>query len=129
MASMLVIDDDQIIRKMMQAFFTAKGFNVTVAKDGREGIEKFKVGTYDVVVTDLMMPDVHGYQVIDFIKGSKKGKTTPVVLLTADRNEPELDQYDRSGFEDDYLAKPFDMPILEGKVKSVIREFRERGED
>lgn len=126
MPTMLVIDDDPIIRKMVQAYFGAKGFTVTSAKDGKEGVDRFKTGPYDIVITDLMMPEMHGYQVIDIIKSTKRGKNTPTILLTADRNEPELDQYDRHGFEDDYLAKPFDIPILEAKVRDVLKEFRER---
>ncbi len=129
MSRMLIIDDDPVIRKMGQAYFTAKGHNVITAKDGKEGVERFAHGEYDIVITDLMMPNVHGFKVIDYIKLSPKGKNTPVILLTADIKEPELDAYDRKAFEDDYVAKPFDIPVLEAKVKHVLKEFALRESD
>ncbi len=124
----LIIDDDPVIRKIGQAYFTAKGHSVTTAKDGKEGVEKFKQGEWDVIITDLMMPIYHGFQVIDYIKSTPKGKKIPVILLTADIKEPELDKYERRAFEDDYVAKPFDVPVLEAKIARVLKEFATRSE-
>jgi len=129
MSRMLIIDDDPVIRKIVQAYFTAKGHNVISAKDGKDGIERFRQGEYDIVITDLMMPNVHGFKVIDYIKLTPKGKHIPVILLTADVKEPELDAYDRKAFEDAYVSKPFDIPILEAKVKRALKEFADRDTD
>ncbi|MCB1153033.1 MAG: response regulator [Deltaproteobacteria bacterium] len=126
MSSILLIDDDPIIRKMGQSYFTAKGHSVMVAKDGREGLSHFKRHNFDLVITDLMMPDVHGFMVIDAVKGSSKGATTPVILLTADIKEPELQSYERKAFADEHVAKPFDIPTLEEKVNALLAEFGDR---
>jgi DNA-binding response OmpR family regulator len=128
MHTMLMIDDDPIIRKICETYFTAKGFKVDVAEDGREGLQKFKSngGKYDVVITDLMMANVHGFQVIDVIKKSAVGNDTPVILLTADKNEPDLENYDRDMYQDDTLSKPFDLPILEKMVGNLLEEFADR---
>lgn len=126
MGKFLVIDDDPIILQITSAFFKAKGHQVVTARDGKEGIHKFETDRFDLVITDLMMPKTHGYQVIDHIKKTQKGKLTPVILLTADQNEPELDQYDRNKFQDDTLTKPFDIPILEKMVNDLMDEFEDR---
>ncbi|MCZ7582348.1 MAG: response regulator [Deltaproteobacteria bacterium] len=126
MSRILVIDDDPIIRQMGKAYFTAKGHQVDTAVDGKDGIAKFKASTYDIVITDLMMPVMHGFEFIDLMKGSVQGQKTPVLLLTADRKEPGLDAYERRAWEDDHLAKPFDIPVLEEKVNGLIAEYKDR---
>lgn len=128
MARLLIIDDDPIILQIGKAYFSSKGHTVSTARDGREGISKFKQNEYDMVITDLMMPNIHGYQVIDAIKLSQKGSRTPVILLTADANEPELDKYERRSFQDDTITKPFDMNILEKSVKDLFAEFEDRND-
>jgi CheY-like chemotaxis protein len=128
MSQILVIDDDPTIRQMCKAYFTVKGHVVTLAKDGKEGLDKFKGGRFDVVITALMMPGVHGFQVIDYVKKSPRGKSTAVLLLTADKDDPELQGYDRHAFQDDTLTKPFDMPILERKVQDLLVELQNRAD-
>jgi len=124
MSRLLVIDDDPIVTQMCKAYLTAKGHQVTLAKDGGEGLKKFREAAFDLVITDLMMPTVHGFKVIDEIKGSIHGANTPIILLTADRNEPELQGYDRSKVQDATLTKPFDMPVLERLIKETLGQER-----
>ena len=126
MPRLLVIDDDPIICQISRAYFTSKGYDVTTAMDGVEGLNKWKSEEYDLVITDLMMPNRHGYEVIDMIKLSARGAKTPVILLTADKSEPELEKYDRRQFQDDTLTKPFDMPMLEKMIKDLLAEFADR---
>lgn len=128
MSRFLVIDDDPIILQICKAYFSAKGNYVDTAPNGNLGIKKFKQEKFDLVITDLMMSNGHGYQVIDEIKSTPRGRETPVLLLTADQNEPELDLYERRKFQDDTLTKPFDMPLLEKKIKDLIAEFASRHE-
>ena len=101
MSRILVIDDDPTMTQLSKAYFTSKGHSVVIARNGKEGLQKFKNQPFDIVITDLMMPGVHGFQVIDAIKKSKVGPKTPIILLTADQNEPELDKYERRAFQDD----------------------------
>ena len=120
MSHLLVIDDDPIILQMCKMYFASKGHEVTVARDGKEGLKKWRSGSYDLVITDLMMPDVHGFAVIDEIKLSEKGAFTPVLLLTADKDDPDLKKYERRRHQDDTLAKPFDIPVLEKKINALL---------
>jgi len=127
MSRLLIIDDDPLICQMCSAYFSSKGHQVVTAKDGKDGLDKFSRHDFDLVVTDLMMPRRHGYEVIDAIKLSNKGETTPIVLLTADAHEPDLEAYNRRKFQDDTLTKPFDIPMLEHKISDLLREFADRG--
>jgi CheY-like chemotaxis protein len=126
MSRILVVDDDPIIRQICKSYFTSKGHDVAVAKDGAEGIKVFKTKDFDVVVTDLMMPNGHGFQVIDAIKLSARGAKTGVLLLSADVNDPDLKAYERRAFQDDTLSKPFDVPDLEKKINDLIVEMKNR---
>ena len=126
MSRFLVIDDDPMICQMCSAYFGSKGHQVITARDGKEGIEKFEKADYDLIITDLMMPKRHGYEVIDLVKTSSKGEKVPVILLTADAHEPDLELYNRRKFQDDTLTKPFDIPMLEHKVNDLLQEFAER---
>ncbi|MBZ0270663.1 response regulator [bacterium] len=126
MAKILVIDDDPVIRQIGKSYFTAKGHSVTIAIDGKDGMDKFKGDAFDIVITDLMMPNMHGYEVIDAIRATRQGASLPILLLTADRKEPGLDKYPRRGFEDDHVAKPFDIPDLEKKINVLLAEGKDR---
>lgn len=123
MGNLLVIDDDPTITQMCKAYFTVKGHSVSVAKDGREGLDKFKKGNFDLVITDLMMPEVHGFKVIDDIKMSDRGKKTAVILLSADKDEPDLKRYKRQEFQDETITKPFDIPALERMINRLLEHF------
>ena len=126
MSRILVIDDDPIICQMCSAYLTSLGHTVAVARDGKEGVEKFKSHDFDLIITDLMMPRMHGYQAIDAIKATSKGQKIPVILLTADAKEADLEEFDRHHFQDDTLSKPFDMPDLEKMIGDLMDEFADR---
>ena len=123
MSRFLIIDDDPIICQIFKSYFSSKGNYVETAKDGRDGVAKFKASKFDLVVTDLMMPVVHGFEVIDTIKSSFGGNDNPIpiILLTADKEEPNLKRYPRRHQQDDTLEKPFDMPDLEKKIKFLLK--------
>jgi DNA-binding response OmpR family regulator len=123
MKRILVIDDDSMIRQLCKAYFTAKGHTVEVSENGKKGMARFSKEDFDLVITDLMMDNGHGFEVIDFIKLTDKGARTPVILLSADKDQADLESYERRRFQDDTLSKPFDMPVLEAKVNSLFEEF------
>ncbi|RJQ49680.1 MAG: response regulator, partial [Desulfobacteraceae bacterium] len=81
MGSVLVIDDEKMILNIIETALTAFGYTVEVAADGGEGIRKFDEGFYDLVITDLIMPNVDGNGVIDHIRSSSK-KKTPIIGIS-----------------------------------------------
>ena len=112
----LVIDDESSVRDIVAEVLTAHGHSVTVAHGGREGLLSFSAGRYDLVMTDLGMPDLNGWEVLRSIKESRA--TTPVLVVTgwgdAAAEAP-------AGLKPDgFLTKPFDLKRLATEVGAVL---------
>lgn len=106
----LVVDDDEPIRSMVEAVLSREMFVVDTAKDGAEAIEKLTDSSYDVVVLDLMMPRKNGYDVIDFLRETQPEKLDGVVVMSALMiDQPRLPIAR-------VLSKPFDLRDLVSHV-------------
>ena len=105
MAKILVVDDEKLIREMIYKYVTHEGFDVVLAVDGRDAIDKFGKEDFDVCIIDIMMPDMSGY---DTLKKMREIKEVHAIFLTALGEE-----YDRVyGFDvgcEDYVTKPFSL--------------------
>jgi DNA-binding response OmpR family regulator len=117
----LVIEDDPSIRMGLEDTLTAKGYQVEVVGKGGEGAEKALSGRYDLVVLDVMLPDIDGFEVLRRVRGSRgPTRRLPVIMLSA--RGAELDRV--RGLElgaDDYVTKPFSLMELLARVASVLR--------
>ncbi|OXX83605.1 two-component system response regulator [Paraclostridium benzoelyticum] len=114
---MLVIEDDSNIQELIVEFLSAEGYSVESANDGIEGIQAFKKGEFDLVILDVMMPNLDGHAVCKMIRQSSD---IPIIFLTA--LNQESDQV--KGFElmcDDYITKPFSFTLLMKRVEAVLR--------
>jgi len=114
---LLIVDDEERIRKVLHDYFIKNNFDVKMAKDGDEALDKFFADKFDVVILDIMMPNTDGYTVL---KEIRKVSKTPVVMLTAKAEEYDV----LKGYElcaDEYVAKPFNLKILLAKVNAVLR--------
>ena len=113
----LVVDDDANICELLRLYLTKEGYQVTVANDGEEGLEKFNAVKPDMVLLDVMMPRMDGLEVCRRIR---KAGNTPVMMLTA-----KGETFDKVlGLElgaDDYITKPFDSKEMAARVKAVLR--------
>jgi len=110
MNSILVIDDEKVVLNVIASALTTFGYHVEVAGDGWEGIKKFDEGFYDVVITDLIMPNMDGSGVVDHIRKSNR-KQTPIIGISGTPwllNEVDVDQW---------LPKPFRIQALLDTVK------------
>jgi DNA-binding response OmpR family regulator len=121
MSRILVIEDDPSIRMGLEDTLTAKGYEVEVVGKGGDGADKALGGRFDLVVLDVMLPDIDGFEVLRRIRGAK-GATgrLPVIMLSA--RGAELDRV--RGLElgaDDYVTKPFSLMELLARVASVLR--------
>ena len=115
MYSVLVIDDERMIRDMLQQALSRIDFTVETAKDASGGIEKFETGFYDLVITDICMPGEDGHRVLHHIRKSKRQKT-PVIGVSG---TPFLLQ---QGEFDDVLPKPFALQALIEKAQFLTRQ-------
>ncbi|CEN23426.1 response regulator transcription factor [Paraclostridium sordellii] len=115
--NILVIEDDSNIQELIVEFLSAEGYNVKSANDGIEGIQTFKKEEFDLVILDVMMPNLDGYGVCKMIRQSSN---IPIIFLTA--LNQESDQI--KGFDlmcDDYITKPFSFTLLMKRVEAVLR--------
>ena len=116
-SSILVIEDDSNIQELISEFIGAEGYQVDTANDGLEGIQKFKQGSYDLVILDIMMPNLDGYGVCKMIR---KSSSVPIIFLTALNDEGDQ----LKGFDlecDDYITKPFSFNLLIKRVEAILR--------
>lgn len=82
MTKLLIVEDDALIRRMYQQIFKFLDYDVDVADNGEEGLEKARSGTYTLILLDIMMPKLNGLTMLRRLKDSSKGSKTPVVVLT-----------------------------------------------
>jgi DNA-binding response OmpR family regulator len=117
----LVVEDDPSIRMGLEDTLAAKGYEVDVVGKGGDGAERAATGRYDLVVLDVMLPDIDGFEVCRRIRASKgAARRVPVIMLSA--RGAELDRV--RGLElgaDDYVTKPFSLMELLARVASVLR--------
>ena len=115
--TLLVVDDKRELVAMVRDYLTAEGFRVLTAYDGQEALFVARQDRPDLVILDLMMPKMGGY---DFIRAYTRESDTPVIILTA-----RLDESDKVlGLElgaDDYVTKPFSMRELTARVRALLR--------
>lgn len=124
MNRILVIEDEVDIQEILKNYLTAQGYGVTLAGDGVDGIAKFHDGGYDLVLLDVLMPKISGFEVCELIR---RESDVPIIMLTA----LEKEEYQIRGLDlkaDDYITKPFSMPVLLRKIAAVLRRTqREEG--
>ena len=122
MKKILIVDDDRALRDSLAAVLETEGFTVGQASDGREGLNKLARMNFDLIILDLVMPEVGG---IDFCRELRAARNmVPVIILTG-KKKAEVDKV--LGLElgaDDYLTKPFGMNELIARVHAVLRRGR-----
>lgn len=117
----LVVDDETAIRTALKAAFRRENSNVTEAADGREALELLRQRRFDLVILDVMMEEVGGYQVLQTMRA--KGDLTPVMMLSG--KSDEMDQVLGLGYgADSYLTKPFHISVLIQTAKALLRRSR-----
>lgn len=117
MKKILIVDDEQDLRDLLDNYLTNEGYEVSKAGDGVEALSLFSKYTYDLVVLDIMIPKIDGFGVCEVIK---KQSNVPVVFLSALNDEgSQIKGYDKSA--DDYVTKPFSMPVFLRKVNALMR--------
>lgn len=125
-AKLLVVDDEPNIRDLLAASLKFAGFHVTTAADGSSALHTARGESFDLIVLDVMMPDMDGFTVIRRLRAA--GIETPVVFLTArDDVADKLTGLEEGG--DDYVTKPFSLEELVARINAVLRRTRFAGED
>jgi len=116
-AHVLLVEDDASIREIATLGLEQAGFRVTATGDGRDALIRFRQGAFDLVVLDVMLPSLDGFEVLKEIRGESQA---PVVMLTA-RSELHDVIVGLELGADDYVTKPFELPELVARIKAVLR--------
>ncbi len=123
---LLVVDDEKDFVSMISDRLEAKGFDVVKAFDGKEGLEKARSERPDVIILDIMMPEMNGYDVCRKLKLDENFKETPIIMLTA-KFEPNDIEFGKEMGADSYLTKPLELDVLLHKINALLRMKRKKG--
>lgn len=115
--SLLLVDDDVELCGMMKEFFGGAGHSLDLAHNGREGLASALHGSYDLLILDVMLPEIDGFTVLQQLRRSKN---LPVIMLTARVHRDDRILGLNTG-ADDYLPKPFDPDELMARIQAVLR--------
>ncbi len=118
MYKLLIADDDNEIRELLEFDLSHSGYITECAKDGEEALQKALTGNYDLILLDVMMPKMNGFDVCKNIRKSKPD--TPILMLTAKGAMSDKTQGFDSG-ADDYIVKPFDIQEVLLRVRALVR--------
>lgn len=116
----LVIEDDLHIQELLRYNLEKNGYEVTIVENGAEGFKEAREGNSNVIILDIMLPDMDGLEICKRLRMDKKTEKTPIIMITA--KGEELDKI--LGLElgaDDYLTKPFSVKELIARIRAVLR--------
>ncbi len=123
---LLVVEDEDSIRELVSTALRFKGYEVAAAGSGREALSEVRNATFDLLVLDVNLPDVDGFEICRRLRAD--GNVVPVVFLTARDDPADL----RTGFMgggDDYITKPFSLEELVLRIEAVLRRSQGHGEE
>lgn len=117
----LIVDDEEVIRKFLKIHLTKLGHEVTEAEDGRKAIEKIGEEKFDLIICDVMMPNKNGWEVVKEVKSTPELTDIPIILLTAKNDDTDMFK----GYElgaNYYMTKPFTKDQLLYGLKLMFEE-------
>lgn len=118
MFDILVVEDDINIQKLMCAILKRGGYNAYTAKDGLEALERMETQRFDLIVLDLMMPRMDGYEFCEKLRNA--GENMPILMVTANQETEDKHKGFLAG-TDDYMTKPFDEQEMLFRIKALLR--------
>jgi adenylate cyclase len=127
-SSVLVVDDTEMNRDMLCALLAADGHESAVAENGRIALEKIQKNSYDLILLDVMMPEMDGYQVLEQLKSKPNLRDIPVIVLSALDEIGSVVRCIELGAED-YLPKPFDPVLLRARIGACLEKKRLRDQE
>ncbi len=122
----LLIEDDVMIARLLKEGLEDELYAVDVANDGSEGYRTAAADDYDVIILDIMLPEMNGYEVCRALRND--GNKTPILMLTARDAERDIVEGLDMG-ADDYLAKPFSFDVLLARIRALLRRPNEKLEE
>ncbi len=119
MAKILLVEDNEMNRDMLSRRLQRKGFEVALAVDGREGVAMATAGDYDLILMDMSLPEIDGWEATRQLRAKTKTEQTPIIALTAHAMAGDREKALEAGC-DDYDTKPIELPRLLSKIQSLL---------
>lgn len=119
MKSILIVDDEPNIVMSLEYLMRSKGLDVSIGRNGTEAIEQLEKKSFDLVLLDITMPDVDGYQICEMIKGNEAWAQTHVVFLSAKSKQSDIEKGMSLGATD-YIVKPFSTRTLSSRILEIL---------
>lgn len=119
----LVVDDEKVNVDFFQVMLSKLGFEVDIAYDGEEALQRVKISRPDIILLDLIMPKLSGFELTKILKGDDETKNIPIIILTAIDDIREKVDMLELGIED-YITKPFNFIEILARIRSILRSKR-----
>ena len=120
MAKILIVDDDPTTSQVVSEHLARNGHSCSVQKSGKKVVETLQSDRHDLVVLDVMLPYVSGFEICRRVRRDPDLYTTPILIMSAMSNEEEI-VHGLSQGADDYVSKPFDIPNFLQRIESLLR--------
>ena len=117
--TILIIDDEKLMRALLQHNVVLAGYDVMVASNGEEALKKIEEMTPDLIVVDLVMPDMNGFETCRRIRSNDRTKKTPVIVVSALQSQSDIEEAKNSG-ADIFLTKPIKPEEFINEVKKFL---------
>lgn len=121
MVNILVVEDDLALNRLVAASLAASGYNAVSCFNGKEALDKMAEQNFDLVITDVMMPEIDGFALAETVR--QNDKQLPIIFMTARDDKPSQ----QLGYKlqiDDYVVKPFDIDVLIMRVAAILRRTK-----
>jgi pilus assembly protein CpaE len=119
----LLVDDEEQIRKLLEASLQRRGYDVAVASDGIEALRQIRTTMPDLIVTDVNMPNMNGFELTRRLRADHRTARVPIVMLSARKQADDILTGYAEG-ADEYIAKPIEMAVLTAKIEVLIKRMR-----
>ena len=115
----LLVEDNEMNRDMLSRRLERKGYEVTMAVDGRQGVDMARSGGYDLILMDMSLPEIDGWEATRQLRAAPESKRVPIIALTAHAMAGDRDKALEAGC-DDYDTKPIELPRLLAKIEALL---------
>src|SRR5215472_12678772 len=127
-SSLLIVDDNRVNRIMLSRYITKLGYQAALAENGRQALEKLQGEPFDLVLLDVQMPEMNGYQVLEQLKADTRLREIPVIMISAVEELESVVKCIALGAQD-YLPKPFDPVLLNARISACLEKKRLRDQE
>lgn len=126
MPRILLVEDNEMNRDMLSRRLSRKGYEVSIAIDGQQGLSMALRGDYDLVLLDMSLPELDGWEVVRRIRSDPRGRDLPVIALTAHAMAGDREKALQAGC-DEYDSKPVDFPLLVARIEALLARGSNEG--